>query len=146
MFSLLCRCHPHIVNWHHSSSYALLSLNSRARNDVMLPIIWINHRWPYAATEEWARPWSGVPVLLSHNVWLLFLHPTRPNQTFTCAHTHVQLSEADYHYAQQPPHLNNQCETLLPILPDLSVYFSVNKVNTEWRCSLPQRWHLRNDG
>lgn len=26
-----------------------------------LPLIWINHRWPYAATEEWAKPWLAEP-------------------------------------------------------------------------------------
>lgn len=85
--SPLCCCHPRIVNWYHSSSYTLLCLSSCARDDVMLPLVWINRRWPYADTEEWARPWLGVPALVSQNDWLLFLHPTRPNQTFTCAHT-----------------------------------------------------------
>lgn len=39
----------------------------------MLSLIWINHRWPYAATEEWAKPWLGV--LVSHNICLLFCIP-----------------------------------------------------------------------
>lgn len=42
---------------------------------LMLPLIWINHRWPYASTEEWASPWLGVPMLVSPSVWLLFRIP-----------------------------------------------------------------------
>lgn len=143
--SPLCCCHPRIVNWYHSSSYALLSLSSCARDDVMLPLVWINRRWPYADTEEWARPWLGVPALVSQNDWLLFLHPTRPNQTFTCAHTPM----CNYFSRLIVIMLNGlhtstiNVELLLfwrslPIWPVLSFSFSVNKVNTEGSCSVPR--------
>lgn len=83
------------IKWSPNCTVAILNtqlqrpfrISGHAWNGFMLPLIWINQRWPYAATEEWVKPWLGVPVLVSHNVCLLFCYP----------HILIRLAHADMH-------------------------------------------------